>query len=60
MYEKKNYVIAKYLSFIKRNILAFFISLTFTIINLKNKFNEKRRNRKYTQINVYARRKNMF
>jgi hypothetical protein len=48
MYEKKNYVIAKYLSFIKRNILAFFISLTFTIINLKNKFNEKRRNRKYT------------
>jgi hypothetical protein len=45
MYEKKNYVIAKYLSFIKRNILAFFISLIFAIINLKNKFNEKRTKR---------------
>jgi len=44
MYAKKNYLNNKYICFIKRNILAFFISLTFTIINLKNKFNEKRRN----------------
>lgn len=42
MYAQKNYVNNKYICVIKRNILAFFISLIFSIINLKNKFNEKR------------------